>query len=135
MARLSGNRRRPFIVKKVAGWNEKGQSIYSIIGYADTREAGNMLLAEYNRDPWDVDRAKLTLWQLFDLWKEKKAPKLGKSNQESLRAAFFLIPSRHLLDDEGSAAVATQPGHGAVAIRVSQKTCPFRKLLQNSKGR
>lgn len=88
VARLSGNRRRPFIVKKVAGWNEKGQSIYSIIGYADTREAGNMLLAEYNRDPWDVDRAKLTLWQLFDLWKEKKAPKLGKSNQESLRAAF-----------------------------------------------
>ena len=30
----------------------------------------------------------MTLQQLFDLWKEKKAPKLGKSNQESLRAAF-----------------------------------------------
>ncbi len=88
VARLSGNRRRPFIVKKVADWKENGQPIYCIIGYAETREAGNMLLAEYNRDPWDVDRAKMTLQQLFDLWKEKKAPKLGKSNQESLRAAF-----------------------------------------------
>ena len=65
VARLSGNRRRPFIVKKVADWKENGQPIYCIIGYAETREAGNMLLAEYNRDPWDVDRAKMTLQQLF----------------------------------------------------------------------
>ncbi len=88
VARLAGHRRRPFIVKKVAKWKENGQPIYSVIGYAETREAGNMLLAEYNRDPWDVDRAKLTLQQLFDLWKEKKAPKLGESNRSSLCSAF-----------------------------------------------
>ena len=34
VARLSGNRRRPFIVKKVADWKENGQPIYCIIGYA-----------------------------------------------------------------------------------------------------
>ena len=61
VAKLSGNRRRPFIVKKVIGWNDKGHPIYEIIGYTETREAGNMLLAEYNRDPWDVDRAKITV--------------------------------------------------------------------------
>lgn len=88
VARLAGHRRRPFIVKKVAKWKENGQPVYSVIGYAETREAGNMLLAEYNRDPWDVDRAKLTLQQLFDLWKEKKAPKLGESNRSSLCSAF-----------------------------------------------
>ena len=88
VARLTGHRRRPFIVKKVARWKENGQPVYSVIGYAETREAGNMLLAEYNRDPWDVDRAKLTLQQLFDLWKEKKAPKLGESNRSSLCSAF-----------------------------------------------
>lgn len=88
VAKLSGNRRRPFIVKKTVGWNDNGQPIIDIIGYAATREEGNMLLAEYNRDPWDVDRAKITLQELFDLWKEKKAPKLGTSNQHSLFAAF-----------------------------------------------
>lgn len=88
VARLSGNRRRPFIVKKVTGWKDNGQPVYSIIGYTETREAGNILLAEYNRDPWNVDQAKITLQQLFDLWKEKKASKLGKSNREALRAAF-----------------------------------------------
>lgn len=47
-----------------------------------------MLLAEYNRDPWDVDRAKITLEELFQLWKDKKAPKLGQSNRASLYSAF-----------------------------------------------
>ena len=88
VAKLSGQRRRPYIVKKTIGWNDKGHPIYDIIGYAETREAGNIMLAEYNRDPWDVDRAKITLQQLFDLWKEKKAPKLGESNRSSLCSAF-----------------------------------------------
>lgn len=88
VAKLSGNRRRPFIVKKVIGWNDKGHPIYDIVGYTETREAGNILLAEYNRDPWDVDRAKITVKELFELWKEKKAPKLGESNRSSLCSAF-----------------------------------------------
>lgn len=88
VAKLSGNRRRPFIVKKTIGWKDNGQPIFDIIGYTETREAGNMLLAEYNRDPWDVDKAKITLEQLFELWKEKKAPKLGESNRASLCSAF-----------------------------------------------
>ena len=58
VAKLSGNRRRPYIIKKTAGWKNNGQPIFVIVGYAATREEGNILLAEYNRDPWDVDRAK-----------------------------------------------------------------------------
>ena len=88
VARLSGNRRRPFIIKKVTGWNDKGHPIYDIIGYAATREEGLMFLSEYNRNPWDVDRAKITMKELFELWKEKKAPKLGKSSRSSLYSAF-----------------------------------------------
>jgi len=88
VAKLSGNRRRPFIVKKTVGWNDNGQPIYDIIGYTATREEGNILLAEYNHDPWDVDRIKITLGELFDLWKEKKAPKLGQANRSSLLSAF-----------------------------------------------
>lgn len=88
VAKLSGKRRRPYIVKKTVGWNDKGHPIYDIIGYTSTREEGNILLASYNSDPWDVDRAKITLKELFELWKEKKAPKLGKSNRSSLCSAF-----------------------------------------------
>lgn len=88
VAKLSGNRRRPYIVKKTVGWDDKGHPIYDIIGYTETREEGNILLAEYNREPWDVDRAKITLQQLFDLWKERKAPRLGEANRRSLCVSF-----------------------------------------------
>lgn len=88
VSKLSGNRRRPYIIKKVAGWNDEGFPIYDIIGYAATREEGNILLADYNRDPWDVNQAKITLEQLFELWKEKKAPRLGNSNRAALISVY-----------------------------------------------
>lgn len=88
VAKLSGVRRRPFIVKKVSGWKDNGQPIYSIIGYTETREEGNILLAQYNNDPWDVDKAKITLEELYELWQEKRAPKLGESNRKSLQSAY-----------------------------------------------
>ena len=88
VSKLSGNRRRPFWVRKTIGWNDKGHPVYETIGYTVTREEGNILLAQYNNDPWDVDKAKITLDELFELWKEKKMIKLGKSNQGSLRSAY-----------------------------------------------
>ena len=71
VVKLSGKRRKPFWIRKTAGWNEKGQPIYKTIGYTATREEGNILLAEYNKNPWNVDTAKLTLKELYDLWVEK----------------------------------------------------------------
>jgi len=88
VVKLSGNRRRPYAVRKTIGWNEKGHPIYNTIGYTATREEGMILLAQYNGEPWDVDKAKTTFEELFELWKDKKAGKLGKSNQQSLFSAY-----------------------------------------------
>lgn len=88
VAKLPGQRRRPYIVKKTIGWNDKGYPVYDIIGYAATREEGLMILSDYNREPWDVDKAKITLDELFRLWKEKKAPKLGGSSRASITSAY-----------------------------------------------
>lgn len=78
ISKLSGKRRRPFVVRK------EGR----IIGYAESREQGLTMLADFNRNPWDIDRAKITLEQLYQLWQEKKAPKLSKANRDALRAAY-----------------------------------------------
>lgn len=88
VTRLTGNRRKPFWVRKTVGWNEKGHPIYETIGYCTTREEGNILLADYNRNPWDVDRVKITLQEVYDLWIDKKSGKLGTSNRNSLKSAF-----------------------------------------------
>ena len=82
VTKLSGKRRRPWIVKEGASGKQKP------IGYATTKEEALKLLAQYNDNPWDIDAAKLTLQELFDLWKEKRAPKLGDSNKQSLVSAF-----------------------------------------------
>ena len=88
VVKLSGNRRKPFWVRKTTGFNEKGHPVYETIGYCVSREEGNILLAEYNKNPWDVDRIKITLDELFNLWLEKRWIKLGTSNQNSLKSAY-----------------------------------------------
>lgn len=88
VVKLSGNRRKPFWVRKTVGWNEKGHPKYETIGYYETREEGMIALAEYNKNPWDIDGSKITLEEHFKNWCEKKLPKLGKSSQSNLRSAY-----------------------------------------------
>ena len=35
--KLSGNRRKPFMVRKTVGWDENGKQIRKIIGYYESR--------------------------------------------------------------------------------------------------
>ena len=88
VVKLSGNRRRPWAVRKSNGLNEKGYPILISIGYTETKEAGLIMLAEYNKSPWDIDAVKITLKELYELWLEKRAIKLGKSNLQSLKSAY-----------------------------------------------
>lgn len=87
-AKLSGNRRNPFVVRKTKGWDDRGYPIYDTIGYFPTREAGLIALAEYNRSPYDVDANKITFEELYEKWLDNGTGKLGKSNLSSLKAAF-----------------------------------------------
>ena len=88
VVKLSGNRRRPFHVRKTLGFNEKGHPIYQTLDYTKTKEEGMILLAQYNQDPWDVDRKNMTLGELFELWLERKAVKLNTGHQRGLKSAF-----------------------------------------------
>jgi len=88
VVKLSGNRRNPYTARKTTGWNDKGHPVYLVIGYYPTREAGMIALAQYNNNPWDIERGKTTFQELYNLWLEKKAPKLGKENIISLKSAF-----------------------------------------------
>lgn len=82
VTKLSGNRRKPWIVKEGVSGRQKP------IGYAATREEGLIMLANYNNDPWDIETEKITFQELYELWFEKRAVKLGKSNQNSLKSAY-----------------------------------------------
>jgi len=82
VTKLSGNRRKPFIIKEGMSGKQK------IIGYAATREEGLIMLAKYNNNPWDIEADKITFEELYNLWVEKRAVKLGKSNYSALKSAY-----------------------------------------------
>lgn len=84
---LKGNRSRPWIVK-VTVYDEEGNAKQVPIGYEATEEKAKIMLAQYNDNPWDIDREKVTLVILYNRWLSIKAPKLSKSTQGSLKSAF-----------------------------------------------
>ena len=86
--KLSGNRRRPYRVRKTIGWNEKGHPIYQSLGYTVTREGGMILLATYNKDPWNVDKSSMTLAELFELWLERKSSKVGAATLGNMKTIY-----------------------------------------------
>lgn len=88
VVRLSGNRRKPYAVRKTKGWNDKGHPIYLTIGYYATRKEGMIALAEYNKSPYDVDLKNITLKELYEQWSQTILLKLGKSLQGSLKSAY-----------------------------------------------
>ncbi len=92
VSRLSGNRRKPWVVREGLSGHQRA------IGYASTREEGLILLAEYNKSPWDIDTDKFTLKQLYELWLEKRAPKLGNANRRALVSVYrrYLADMGHL---------------------------------------
>lgn len=98
VVKLSGNRRRPFVVRKTKGYNAKGFPIYENIGYYTTKEEGMIALAVYNQDPYDTDIAKLTMRQLYEKLLESSAiKKLAKSSINSLKSAYkHCEPIHHL---------------------------------------
>lgn len=87
VTKLSGKRSRPYVVK-VTIYDAEGNARQAPVGYAATREEALILLAQYNNNPWNIDREKVTLAVLYQRWLEIKAPKLSSATQYSLKAAF-----------------------------------------------
>ncbi|MFZ2539806.1 MAG: tyrosine-type recombinase/integrase [Oscillospiraceae bacterium] len=95
VVKLSGNRRNPFAVRKTTGWNDKGHPIYLAIGYAPTREDGMMMLAEYNRNPYDIDLSKITMSEVYDKWSARNFPKMSSASVSAMKAGYKKTSSLH----------------------------------------
>ncbi len=88
VVKLSGKRRRPFYVRKTKDYDERGHPIYQTIGYYATRKEALIALAEYNKNPYDLDAAKITMKELYDRWSARDFPKMAESSVTVYRAAM-----------------------------------------------
>ena len=77
VTKLSGKRRKPYIVRVTTGWHydpEKDRQVQDsvIIGYAKTKAEGLKMLADYNGAPFDVEKINMTFEQVWAKFKEYK---------------------------------------------------------------
>ena len=90
--KLSGNRRRPYMVGVNPKINDKGTYTYEILGYYEDRTEAMIALAEYNKNPVDLTNKNITFEEVYRLWYEdkfvKSKKKLSASSEKCARSAF-----------------------------------------------
>ena len=87
VTKLSGKRRRPFMVKVDTVMDERGYPKSKILGYFATREEANIALLEYHKNPYNPDTKKLSFLEVYELWFESKYIKgVRNYSQSSIQA-------------------------------------------------
>ena len=93
ISNLGGNRRNPFRVRITSGWDYdektgKHKQKYSVLGYYPTRKAAMLALAEYNKNPYDVDSANITFKEVYEKWSIRNYPDMSASLMGQYKGAY-----------------------------------------------
>lgn len=96
VSKLSGKRRRPYMVRLTVGWSDTGKQLYKVLGYYESRKQALQALAEFHLNPYDL-QSKITFEELFEKFKKEKFSKISKSNQNGYTAAYKTSEKLHKL--------------------------------------
>lgn len=66
VVKMTGNRRRPWAIRKVIGWKENGKPKLQYISYHKTKREAENALNRYNSDPYAISNK--TLDDLYNEW-------------------------------------------------------------------
>ena len=66
ITKLSGNRRKPYAIRKIVGWSEKGTPKYEYVSYHATKREAEKALDKYMDDPYTL--GKYTLKGVYKEW-------------------------------------------------------------------
>ena len=93
VSKLSGKRRRPFIVRITTGFDINGRQIMKVLGYYHTQAEAIKALANYNDNPYDINLNDITLKEILDRFMENKKGNVEKSSLKSYRVWYnYLRP-------------------------------------------
>lgn len=91
--KLSGNRRKPWAIRRIIGWREDGGRIIKYQGYYRTRREAEAALAEYNSDPYTI--SKKTFENVYDEWYAIQEQTRGESTLKGYRIDFGHLKPLH----------------------------------------
>ena len=86
--KLSGKRRRPWAVRITAGWTDDGKQILKYISYHAKKAEALEALLEFNKNPHDIDAARITFAEVYEHWSEVEYEKLSPKTVIGYRAAY-----------------------------------------------
>ncbi len=87
--KLSGKRRKPWIVRKTISWDENGKQIYSTIGYYATRQEGLQALAAFNDNPYNLAMSKIMFSDIYQRWyNDTFNEETNRSTKKNYEAAY-----------------------------------------------
>ena len=80
--KLSGNRRKPFIVRKTIGWDidivtGRKKQLFLTIGYASTQQEASKMLKDFNENPYNIEVSKITFAEVYEKWSKDKFPTIS----------------------------------------------------------
>ena len=92
VVKLSGRRRQPYEVRVNTRMDERYYPVYDVLGRYETREDALIALAEYNKNPYDVGKSRMTFRELYEAFYRDKYELSGKtfsrSSKDCTRAAY-----------------------------------------------
>jgi integrase len=100
ITKLSGNRRRPWRVRKTDGWemeNGKVKQKFINIGCYETKSLALQALAKYNEDPYDVRADSITFAELFEKMSAEHFTKVSEVTAKHYGFAFDVCKKIHNL--------------------------------------
>ncbi len=72
-----GARRKPYQLRKTVGYTDTGKQMYETIGWYRTREEAEIALAEYNKNPYNIE-STVTFKELYEQWSKKHFPEISE---------------------------------------------------------
>ena len=86
ITKLSGNRRRPYAVRKIVGWTDKGTPKYQYISYHKTQREAEKALRRFNDDPYLL--TSQTLKDVYEEWIISQEDKKADGTIKAYNSAF-----------------------------------------------
>lgn len=87
IVKLSGARRKPYAIRITVGWEGKKQ-IRKYLSYHETSREAMMALAEYNKNPFDLNAKTTTFEDVWELWKRDNWDKGAEATQKAWIAGY-----------------------------------------------
>ena len=91
--KLTGNRRKPWAIRRVVGWKEDGRPQIKYQGYYRTRREAEIALNEYNCNPYTI--SKKTFADVYEEWYQQRESQRADGTLKIYRITYKRLAPLH----------------------------------------